>query len=460
MGYVEHLKAMGYQVEQPMSGKISEWWAWYTATHDWYSSLEQSAADRRTYKVDRISIKPARMVCQEWASLMMNERTIVSTEDEAANSWLETYLGRSGFLSSGQRLVERAFALGTAAWALRVTGMAEGAALSPGARIVAQRFDARQIVPLSYDEDSCAECAFVSQVVAHGRRLTQLQSHLLSGDGTYRIETALFDDKGRPVEVPGIVPVFETRSAAPLFSLVRPGLENTHCDYSPSGVSVFDDAIGAVMLTDEAVDNMHRDIWLGQKMLFLDERMLQTDASGNVTVPRARDQQLFRKTEVDAGNDLIEEYNPDLRVTDNRLALRTGLQLLGSRCGMGADYFDIEGASSVKTATEVISEQSDLFRNLRKHENALEPAIRTIVAGILTLARTVTGAPLPEDPGGITVRFDDSIIEDAEAQRRRDLTDIAAGLMRPWEYRRKWYGEDEATARAMTEAEGSPAPEF
>jgi hypothetical protein len=32
--------------------------------------------------------------------------------------------------------------------------------------------------------------------------------------------------------------------------------------------------------------------------------------------------------------------------------------------------------------------------------------------------------------------------------------------MMPWEYRVKWYGEDETTARAITETEGLPTPEF
>jgi len=460
LGWREHLKKLGYEPDVPMASKIAEWHGWYTASNDWYASVETSAATRRTYRVERNTIKPARMVAQEWASLMMNERTQARAADERADEWLQAWLAAVGFFASGQRLVERAFALGTGAWALRVSGIARDAAYSPGARIVAQRFDARHIVPLSYDEDGCTECAFVSQARVRGRLLDQVQMHLLGGDGAYEIVTLFFDDKGRPTELPGVMPRFSTRSAVPLFSLVSPGLENTYWDWSPFGVSIFDDALGAVKLTDAALDNAYRDIWLGQKMLFLDERMLERDAAGNVTVPRERDQQLFRKTELDTGaTQMVEEYNPDLRVSDNRLALRTGLSLLGARCGMGADYFDFEEGSGLKTATEVISEQSDLFRNIRKHENALAVSITRILEGVLTLAHVLSGS-VPEDPGEVSVLFDDSILEDTGALRKRDLEEVAAGLMQPFEYRVKWYGEDEATARAMTEAEGLPAPEL
>ena len=51
------------------------------------------------------------------------------------------------------------------------------------------------------------------------------------------------------------------------------------------------------------------------------------------------------------------------------------------------------------------------------------------------------------DEGLVRVTFDDSIITDTTAEKRQDMDEVAAGLLEPWEYRRKWYGEDEATAR-------------
>lgn len=53
----------------------------------------------------------------------------------------------------------------------------------------------------------------------------------------------------------------------------------------------------------------------------------------------------------------------------------------------------------------------------------------------------------------VTVNFDDSIIEDTNVERLRDLQEIRDGIMKKWEYRAKWYGEDEATAKKMTEGQ-------
>lgn len=457
-GYRDYLKALGFEPDVPMASKVSAWRGWYNADCDWYSSTEYSADGRTTYKVERISIKPARMVCQEWVSLILNERTQVATDDDAVNKWLAAWLTEH-FFPKAQRLVERAFALGTGAWALSVEGYTPASVSSPGARIRVRSFDAQEIIPLSFDDDDCTECAFVSQVTHRGRTYDQLQMHLLDDASRYTIRTVFFDERGKEVTLPGVATDFATRSATPLFALVCPGLDNPYWEHSPFGVSVFDDALGAVKITDTAADNLQRDIWLGQKMLFLDERMLTTDTAGNIVVPRAQDQQLFRKSEMDGASKLIEEYNPDLRVTDNREAIKTGLELLGMRTGLGGDYFGLEGVSGVKTATEVVAEDSDLYRNLRKHENAIAPAIQAIAAGVLSLARTVLGVALPEDVGEMRVLFDDSVIEDTNAQRERDRKDVASGLMQPWEYRVKWYGEDEATARAMTGGDELPPEE-
>lgn len=54
------------------------------------------------------------------------------------------------------------------------------------------------------------------------------------------------------------------------------------------------------------------------------------------------------------------------------------------------------------------------------------------------------------------VQFDDSIVQDIEAEKRQDMAEIAAGLMGAWEYRMRWYGEDKETAKLR--AGGVPYP--
>ena len=48
------------------------------------------------------------------------------------------------------------------------------------------------------------------------------------------------------------------------------------------------------------------------------------------------------------------------------------------------------------------------------------------------------GEALP-DEGDVSVIYDDSIVQDTASEKRQDMDEVAAGLMRPEEYRRKWY---------------------
>ncbi len=48
------------------------------------------------------------------------------------------------------------------------------------------------------------------------------------------------------------------------------------------------------------------------------------------------------------------------------------------------------------------------------------------------------GERLPEE-GDVSVIYDDSIVQDTASEKRQDMDEVAAGLMRPEEYRARWY---------------------
>ena len=52
------------------------------------------------------------------------------------------------------------------------------------------------------------------------------------------------------------------------------------------------------------------------------------------------------------------------------------------------------------------------------------------------------------DEGVMSVMYDDSIIQDVAAEKAQDMAEVGVTLA-PWEYRARWYGEDEATARRL-----------
>lgn len=64
---------------------------------------------------------------------------------------------------------------------------------------------------------------------------------------------------------------------------------------------------------------------------------------------------------------------------------------------------------------------------------------------MLTCSRTM-GTKIP-DEGMIGITFDDSIVTDMAVEKAQDMVEVGVA-MNAWEYRCKWYGKDEKTAKA------------
>ena len=145
------------------------------------------------------------------------------------------------------------------------------------------------------------------------------------------------------------------------------------------------------------------------------------------------------------GENMIHEINMDIRAEAHSKAINDDLNYLSLKCGFGTDRYRFE-AGSVKTATEVISENSDMFRMLKKHEIILDDVLKELIRIIIRLGM-VLNVPLNPD-AEITIDFDDSIIEDKVAERNTDRQDVAMGTFQAYEYRAKWRGESEEEAKS------------
>ena len=487
----EYLRGLGFVLPlESMEPHIRAWHEWMQASGSFYDYKDTDGVGR-LYEVHRRSIHPAMRVCREWGSLLLNDKTQVVCADQKCTEWLETWLAETGFMAASQATVVRAFGMGTGAWALWVDADA--------GKVRVRHYDARMVVPLTWDEEGVTECAFVTRAFYRGRVVDQLQMHLRGGgpgfsassspssegkadDGTffspskdasgmtrndgrmrfspdvnegeggYRIVTACFDEQGNEVAPAGVCPVYETGSPHPTFAIVRPAIDNTRVDMSPYGQSVFADAVDAIQAVGLAFDAMISEVDNGKMCVFLSDVLFDQESDGKgrkVSIPFGRqDCPVFRK--VMSTEDTIREFAPALRTDAQAKALKTALQMLGDLTGFGISYFDFDGAGYVKTATEVSSDNSALMRNIRRHEHALEGAIAGICRAVMAASRSL-GAELPEE-GEVRVTFDDSIITDTSAEKQQDMAEVAAGLMEAWGYRDKWYGEDEVTARSRRAA--------
>lgn len=389
----------------------------------------------RVYQVHRRSIMPAMRVCREWGSLLLDEKTTVACDWQECTDWLGSFFSSSNFWGSAQETVVRAFGLGAGTFAVW---------MDVGRKVVKVRhYDARMVVPLSWDSEGIRECAFVTRAFSNGESIDQLQMRVVGEDGTYRIRTVCFDKDGHEVRVPGVADELGTGSMGPILGIVRPAVPNTRVGFSPYGQSMFADAVDAVQSVDLAYDALINEIDAGKMRVFLSDVMFdreRTKDGKRILIPFGKaDCTVFRK--VMSTEDTIQEFAPALRTGAQGQAFRLAPQVLGDLCGLGTNYFDFDNVGRVKTTTEVSSDNSALMHNIRKNENALTGVLVDVSRAVMACSRHM-GVALP-DEGDVSVIFDDSIVQDTALEKRQDMAEVAAGLMLPDEYRAKWYGKQQ-----------------
>lgn len=444
--------------------KIETWRAWWENYVESVHSYKELGVDKVPRKRELFRLGMAKRVCEDWAALLLNEKTTLTVEHNGSSEFLQGKDGTGGvfeqnnFWNEANELVEKAFALGTGALVVRAEGatVGENGNVTPDAncKVGIEYVDAMHIIPLSVRKSKITECAFVSSYTERGKDCCYIESHLLDKDGNYTIKNECFLVEGmqlKETKLPdGIAAEINTNSPIPWFVLIYPNMANNIRVNNGMGMSVYADAIDTLKAVDIAFNNFVKDFKLGGKKVFYNKSMLMTNDEGKTLTPDDVSQQLFMQVGDDANFDakeMVQEYNPSLRVSENKEGVQSSLDYLSFKCGMGTHRYQFENGG-VKTATEYSGERQELVQHANKHMIVIEAALKTLCKAILYIGKVFCGADT--DPETlVTVEFEDGFIIDAQTEREQWRQDVREGLRQPWEYRVKFCGETEEQAKVV-----------
>lgn len=434
--------------------RVNSWRSWYQGYVQSFHSYTIYNGTQNVIKRMR-TLNMAKKVCEDWADLLFNERVQISTDNEKATIALRKALSDVSFTIQMNQGIEKAFALGTVGFVFRV---------SEDKQVSLESVDADQVYPVTTENGRITECAFTSTILMNQDSYAYISLHQKDKTtGLYTIENALYklaegtDSKemlignGKPVEHW----IFNTNSEVPWFSIFKPNSVNNFDGATSFGISVFANAISELKSIDSTYDAISNEITIGRMRIMVASEAISYDARTGeekpVFDPMETAFQMIPKS-MNEGT-LIETIAPQLRVSDQITALNKSLSLFCSKCGLSSDYYIYDKQQGLKTATEVISANSSMYRRMRKHEILLESTVRELclaLSAIYSEFKDSTDLAFTE----LFIQFDDSIIQDSDAARAQDMKDINAGIMSKVEYRMKWYGEDEATARKAIDEAG------
>lgn len=441
----EYLTGRGYCLPD------GEWDKWVDLFAQWYRGEVEGFHRYYVFngltrsRAGRYSLRMAKRVCEEHASLLLNERVTVEADgfDE-----LPALLERLRFFELGNRLVERAYALGTGAFVAYLGG--DGA---PRLDYIA----ADMIYPLRWQGDVVSECAFGSRVTLRGQKAVYVQVHTLGPRGAYVIENAWLNEHGAPLEPPeGVEARVDTGSPIPLFQLFSPAGVNNLLPGVPMGMSVYGNALDCLRAVDEVFTGYVTEYNLGRKRLMvpLSRATIQLEQDGAMQ-PRFDPQDaLFYVYEQSAdGKSDVKETGGTLRAGEYETGMRRVLDMLSHACGLGHGYFESRSGGA-KTATEVVSERSDLYQSMKRNEKPLARAVAGMVRALAFLC-----GKSPDI--AVNVAFDESLFEDRDRLLERNLKLVQAGFRSRLRAVMEIEGVDEAEARRRLqeiEREGGGRP--
>lgn len=446
-------------LDQSFYSKIFEWKSWYEADVPSFHRYRIYTGNGNYIRCRRQSLKMAKTVCEDMANFLLNERVKYTVEGNANYDFIASVLRVAHWSVLGNTYQELKAALGTVAYIPYLDDIAvdEDGNIIPGTGSVKIDYVmAPNIYPVSWDNGRITECVFAFRKAFRLKKYVHLQYHHIDPEtGLYVIENTVTDCSASwreltPDEwkrIPAfatLAPVSETGSPLPQFVIDKLNIVNNADADNPMGISIFANAEDVLQKLDLEYDSYANEFNLGRKRIFVSPEML-SGKDGNYAFD-PRDTVFYRLPEDYFANthEAIHESNMALRVNEHKMAIQDDLGYLSTKCGFGQQHYKYE-TGGVKTATEVVSENSDLYRTICKHELILDEVLKDLFRIILRLG-VVIGAPGLNPDAQITIDFDDSIIEDKTAERAQDKGDIAIGVMRRDEYRAKWYAETEEQA--------------
>lgn len=331
--------------------------------------------------------------------------------------------------------------------------------------IEVQYVQADSFFPIDFDgSGNMTKCVFMEQFRKGDKIFSRLEVHDLTGEYLTIQNRAFISTNdyslGSEISIGMIGRWSELTPEAKLsgvdrlpFGYFKIPLANNQDTDSPLGVSVYSRAVGLIREADKRYSQINWEYDAKEAAVHIASSLLKYDQSRDkYNYPGGKDR-LYREVEYNNGavdKPLMDTFSPDIRDVSLFNGFNNQLKRIEFNCNLA--YGTLSDPQNIdKTATEIKTSKQRSYTFVSDCQMALQSALEDTVRAIDFYCSLYNLAP----SGNYQISFvwDDSIIVDAEAEREQDRKDLAAGIMRPEEYRAKWYGETEEQA-----AERLPKP--
>lgn len=427
------------------SACIDKWLRIYRNEPDWEQVAKGGLFSRGKRQLLRLNM--AKVLCDNLAALTFSEQCEITLDRPEYQRYIDSALNANGFWKQLPELLSKAYAMG---------GAVLKCYLSDGKPridyITADRF-----VPVSWDGSS-VQSGILSGTYTKGRDYYHLLEFMQPGRSEFKLFRAASDSElGRECPLsemfPGLNSKVEYADGKPIFAYFRPFVSN-NSDYDvPLGMSVYANCTDTLRALDTVFDSFQREFILGKKRIIVPSSCIQTildPDSGKVVRYFDADDEAFIALRHEDGEDLkITDNTTELRIEQHVSAINAYLNILCMQTGLSAGTFSFDVQQGMKTATEIISQESKTARTVKNNKNLLTEAIETVVRALIQLG--VMSGEITRQEYSVTVGWNDNIIIDDNTLIDNNIKLVSAGLKSKIKAIMEVQKCDEATAREELE---------
>ncbi len=427
------------------SACIDKWRRIYRDDPEWRQTAKGGLFSRGKRQLLRLNM--AKVLCDNLAALTFSEQCEITLDRPEYQQYIDDTLNANGFWKQLPELLSKSYAMGGGVLKCYLSGGKPRIDY-----ITADRF-----VPVSWD-GSGVQSGILSGTYTKGRDYYHLLEFMRSVQSGFRSDFRLFKassdaELGRECPLAEMFPDLQNpvvyEGGAPVFAYFRPFVSNNSDYDTPLGMSVYANCTDTLRALDTVFDSFQREFVLGKKRIIVPSSCVQTvidpDTAEAVRYFDADDEAFIALRHEDGENLKITDNTTELRIEQHVSAINAYLNILCMQTGLSAGTFSFDVQQGMKTATEIISQESKTARTVRNNKNLLTEAIETVVHALIQLG--VMSGEFSAREYSVTVGWNDNIIIDDNTLIDNNIKLVSAGLKSKVKAIMEVQKCDEATAR-------------
>lgn len=416
-------------VNKDIYNMMAIWKSWYIGNVDKFHYYSAKLASGKEIQCERLTMNIPKKVCEDFSKLLWSEKVTINLDSPAKTKQLWEILDskENNFSIMFPQVIEKSFALGTGVLVEYLDNDKTIIEYIDGDKVIPYKFTNSYIYGFitlnSFVEKDDKENMYYTHITFHefdGRFYYKKNELYMSKDSSLLGNEVSFKAKFPNVTNPVIY-----KTNVPHFQIIKPAIANNYDLDTPMGLSIYANAIDKFKAIDIKYDSFMKEFKLGKKRILVDRGAVKTAAQvqadgsiANVSFFDADDEAYQAINGMESQP--IKEIDFKLRHKEHIESINADLNYISSSVGLGQNYYDFS-QDGTKTATEVISENSDTYRTKEHHQMVIKDVVLDLVNVVMFLNGLTSST--------IDIEFDDSIIQNKDAKIDTGLKLLNAGII-------------------------------